>query len=42
MERIVSPQKAGNRILRTISAGIPYSLLSRIDGIGFPAFGLVP
>ena len=28
--------------LRTNSAGIPYTLLLRVEAIGFPTFGLLP
>ena len=36
----VSPIKLETR-LRQISAGIPYTLLLRIEAIGFPTFGLL-
>ena len=35
-------QKVGETGLRTISAGIPYTLLLRIEAIGFPTFGHLP
>ena len=37
---IVNPKKLETG-LRTISAGIPYTLLLRIEAIGFPTFGLL-
>ena len=36
---MVNPQKLETG-LRTLSAGIPYALLLRIEAIGFPTFGL--
>ena len=36
----VTPKKLETG-LRTISAGIPYTLLLRIEAIGFPTFGLL-
>ena len=38
---IVNPKKLETG-LRTNSAGIPYTLLLRIEAIGFPTFGLLP
>ena len=37
---IVSPKKLETG-LRTISAGIPYILLLRMEAMGFPTFGLL-
>ena len=37
---MVSPKKLETG-LRTNSAGIPYTLLLRIEAIGFPTFGLL-
>ena len=37
---IVNPKKLETG-LRTNSAGIPYTLLLRIEAIGFPTFGLL-
>ena len=37
---LVSPKKLETG-LRTNSAGIPYTLLIRIEAIGFPTFGLL-
>ena len=37
---IVNPRKLETG-LRTNSAGIPYTLLLRIEAIGFPTFGLL-
>ena len=37
---IVDPKKLETG-LRTISAGIPYTLLLRIEAMGFPTFGLL-
>ena len=37
---IVNPKKLETG-LRTISAGIPYKLLLRIEAIGIPTFGLL-
>ena len=37
---IVNPKKL-ETVLRTNSAGIPYSLLFRIEAIGFPTFGIL-
>ena len=36
----VNPKKFETK-LRTNSAGIPYTLLLRIEAIGFPTFGLL-
>ena len=39
-QSIVKPKKLETGI-RTTSAGIPYTLLLRIQAIGFPTFGLL-
>ena len=38
---IVDPKKLETGS-RTVSAGIPYSYLIRIEAVGFPTFGLLP
>ena len=35
------PHKVGNRITKKNSAGIPHTVLLRIEAIGFPTFGLL-
>ena len=41
LERIIINPKKLETGLRTNSAGIPYTLLLRIEAIGFPTFGLL-
>ena len=38
---IVTPPKKLETGLRSNSAGIPYTLVLRIEAIGFPTFGLL-